>query len=73
MLYPTVDELVKININGKPVGNRYRLVNVIARIAREIGEEATNEERKLEDKPVKLAVFKLKEMYSEEASEAKSE
>ncbi len=73
MLYPTVDDLVKVKINGETIGNRYRLVNVTARLAREIGEEAMNEGRKLEDKPVKLAVLKLRAMLDEQTPETAAE
>jgi len=53
MLYPTLDSLVKI------VGNRYLLVNLTAKRAREIAEKAVEEGYKLPDKPVKLAVMEI--------------
>ncbi len=53
MLYPKLDDLVKI------IGNRYLLVNVIAKEAREIADNAADEGIKLEDKPVRLAVQKI--------------
>jgi len=53
MLYPTLDSLTK------KVGNRYLLVNIVARRAREIAKQATDEGVKLPDKPVKLAVMEI--------------
>jgi DNA-directed RNA polymerase subunit omega len=53
MLYPTLDSLTK------KVGNRYLLVNITAKRAREIAEKAANEGTKLTDKPVRLAVMEI--------------
>jgi DNA-directed RNA polymerase subunit omega len=53
MLYPTLNSLTK------KVGNRYLLVNIVAKRAREIAEKAAEEGVKLPDKPVKLAVMEI--------------
>ena len=50
MLHPSMTELLK------KVDNRYLLVNVTARRARDIAEEAELNEEKLTEKPVKLAL-----------------
>ncbi|MBQ1705858.1 MAG: DNA-directed RNA polymerase subunit omega [Clostridia bacterium] len=50
MLHPSMTELLK------KVNNRYLLVNVTARRARDIAEEAELNEEKLTEKPVKLAL-----------------
>lgn len=50
MLHPSMTELLK------KVDNRYLLVNVTARRAREIAEEAERNEIRLTEKPVKLAL-----------------
>lgn len=50
MLHPSMTELLK------KVGNRYLLVNVAAKRAREIAEDAEINEIKLTEKPVKLAL-----------------
>jgi DNA-directed RNA polymerase subunit omega len=50
MLYPPVAELLK-NIDS-----RYLQVNVVARRARQISEEAEALHEELEDKPVTLAI-----------------
>ena len=64
MLYPTLESLVNI------VGNRYLLVNITAKRAREIAEEAIENGQKLEDKPVKLAVQQIyDEGYAAPAAE----
>ena len=64
MLYPTLESLVNI------VGNRYLLVNITAKRAREIAEEAIENGQKREDKPVKLAVQQIyDEGYAEPAAE----
>ena len=55
MLYPTMPQLLK-NVN-----NRYMLVNVIARRAREIAETAEDEGVSLEDSPVSMAVEEIAE------------
>ena len=63
MLYPTLESLVNI------VGNRYLLVNITAKRAREIAEEAIESGQKLEDKPVKLAVQQIYEEGLKEHAE----
>ena len=50
MLHPSMTELLK------KVNNRYLLVNVTAKRARDIAEEAERNEEKLDEKPVKLAL-----------------
>ena len=55
MLYPTMPELLK-NIES-----RYMLVNVIAKRAREIAQEADDEGEQLNAKPVSLAVKEIAE------------
>jgi len=50
MLYPSMAQLIK------KVGNRYLLVNLAARRARQIAEEAEEKEIRLNDKPVTLAI-----------------
>ncbi len=50
MLYPSMSELLK------KVDNRYLLVNLTAKRAREIAEQAEVREVKLSEKPVKLAL-----------------
>lgn len=55
MLYPTMPQLLK-NVN-----NRYMLVNVIARRAREIAEAAEEEGNSLEESPVSMAVLEIAE------------
>ena len=50
MLNPSMQELMK------RVGNRYLLVNVTAKRARELAEEAEENEITLAEKPVKLAL-----------------
>ncbi len=53
LLYPTMETMVQI------VGNRYLLVNVAAKRAREIAEAAMDGGYKLEDKPVSMAVREI--------------
>lgn len=53
MLYPTMEQLVKI------IGNRYLLVNVTARRARKIAQDALDNNYKLTEKPVTLAVNEI--------------
>jgi len=53
MLYPALTDLVDY------IGNRYRLVNIVAKRAREIAEEAEAMDIKLDEKPVKLATLEL--------------
>lgn len=55
MLYPTLDSLVE------KIGNRYLLVNVTAKRAREIAQEAADQGIRLSDKPVRLAVVEIAE------------
>lgn len=55
MLYPTLDSLIE------KIGNRYLLVNVTAKRAREISEAAAAQGIKLSDKPVRLAVCEIAE------------
>lgn len=50
MLYPPMAELLK------HVDSRYLLVNVVARRARQLSIEAEQENYKLEEKPVTLAI-----------------
>jgi DNA-directed RNA polymerase omega subunit len=50
MLHPSMTELLE------KVDNRYLLVNVAAKRARQIAEEAEINEVKLSEKPVKLAL-----------------
>lgn len=53
MVDPSINEL-KENMN-----NRYLLVNVTAQRAREIAEEAQNEDLSLESKPVTIALHEI--------------
>ena len=55
MLYHTLDSLVE------KIGNRYLLVNVTAKRAREIAQEAADQGIRLTDKPVRLAVLEIAE------------
>ena len=50
MLYPAMNKLTA------HVPNRYLLVNVVARRARQIAQEAENEGIKMNEKPVTLAL-----------------
>ena len=50
MLYPPMSDLLK------NIPSRYLLVNVVARRARKIAEEAEARGEMLEDKPVTLAI-----------------
>lgn len=50
MLYPPMSDLLK------NIPSRYLLVNVVARRARKIAEEAESRGEMLEDKPVTLAI-----------------
>ena len=76
MLYPTLESLVNI------IGNRYLLVNVTAKRAREIANAAAENGEKLEAKPVRLAVQQIydegiapqaEEVVAEEAVETAEE
>ena len=55
MLYPPMAELLK------HVDSRYLLVNVVARRARQLSIEAEQENYKLEEKPVTLAIREVAE------------
>ncbi len=55
MLYPSVKEL------NEHVPNRYMLVNVIARRARQIAERADRTGESLPEKPVTLAIDEIAE------------
>ena len=50
MLYPAMNKL------KSHIPNRYMLVNVVARRARQIAIEAQNHEEHLDEKPVTLAI-----------------
>ena len=53
MLYPAMSKL------NSYIPNRYMLVNVVARRARQIAEEAENAGLHLEEKPVTLAIHEV--------------
>lgn len=53
MLYPSMNDLLK------KVGNRYLLVNIAAKRARDIAADAEEREISLNDKPVKLALYDI--------------
>ena len=53
MLYPAMTEL------NKSVPNRYLLVNVVARRARQIAEKADVEGLRLTEKPVTSAIYEV--------------
>ena len=55
MLYPAMNKLTHY------VPNRYMLVNVVARRARQIAEDAEENGIHLDDKPVTLAVHEVAE------------
>ncbi|MDO4314871.1 MAG: DNA-directed RNA polymerase subunit omega [Oscillospiraceae bacterium] len=55
MLYPAMSKLTSY------VPNRYMLVNVVARRARQIAEEAEETGEHLEEKPVTIAVNEVAE------------
>ena len=55
MLYPPMNDLVN------KVGSRYQLVNLVARRAREIANEAEENEIPLEKKPVSYAIDEVYE------------
>lgn len=55
MIYPSMPELLK-NVNS-----RYLLVNVIAHRAREIAEDAEENEVSLDKKPVSIAIDEIAE------------
>ena len=53
MLYPAMNKLTA------HVPNRYLLVNVVARRARQIAQEAENAGEKMTEKPVTLAIHEV--------------
>ena len=53
MLYPAMNDLLK------QVPSRYQLVNMVAYRARQISEEAQEQEISLEDKPVSIAIGEI--------------
>ena len=55
MLYPAMNKLTSY------VPNRYMLVNVVARRARQIAEAADESGEHLEDKPVTMAIHEVAE------------
>ena len=55
MLYPPMNELLE------QVPSRYMLVNVVAQRARQIANEAEENQTVLEDKPVSLAIREVAE------------
>ncbi|MGI6577635.1 MAG: DNA-directed RNA polymerase subunit omega [Eubacteriales bacterium] len=55
MLYPSIRQLLK-NID-----NRYLLVNIAAKRAREIAQEAEDSDKQLDQKPVKIAINEIAE------------
>lgn len=55
MLYPAMDKLTSV------VPNRYMLVNVVARRARQIAEAAEETGEPLDEKPVTLAIHEVAE------------
>ena len=55
MLYPAMNKLTEY------VPNRYMLVNVVARRARQIAEDAEENGIRLDDKPVTMAVHEVAE------------
>lgn len=55
MLYPAMNKLTEY------IPNRYMMVNVVARRARQISVEAENNGVHLEDKPVTLAIHEVAE------------
>lgn len=66
MLYPAMNKLTA------NVPNRYLLVNVVARRARQIAQEAEDLGEKMDVKPVTLAINEVAEgMYSVAAADIK--
>ena len=55
MLYPAMSKLTE------QIPNRYMLVNVVARRARQIAEDAENRGEQLTEKPVTLAINEVAE------------
>ena len=64
MLYPAMNKLTSV------VPNRYKLVNVVARRARQIAEEAEVSGLHLEEKPVTLAIHEVADGKLTAAEEA---
>ncbi|MBE7000069.1 MAG: DNA-directed RNA polymerase subunit omega [Ruminococcaceae bacterium] len=62
MLYPTLKDL------SKKVGNRYLLVNEVAHRARKIAQKAYDNNEKLPEKPVKMAIMEIANEAAEEAA-----
>ena len=55
MLYPAINKLTE------HIPNRYMMVNVVARRARQIAEEAEMNEEHLTEKPVTMAIHEVAE------------
>ena len=55
MLYPAMNKLTSV------VPNRYKLVNVVARRARQIADEAEESGERLSEKPVTIAINEVAE------------
>lgn len=55
MLYPAMNDLLR------QIPSRYQLVNVVAHRARQIAQDAENQEISLEDKPVSIAIREIAE------------
>ena len=55
MLYPAMNKLTQY------VPNRYMLVNVVARRARQIAQTAEDADQKMDEKPVTLAIQEVAE------------
>ena len=55
MLYPAMNKLIE------HVPNRYMMVNIVARRARQIAEEAEQNEEHLTEKPVTMAINEVAE------------
>ena len=53
MLYPAMNKLTQY------IPNRYMMVNVVARRARQIAQEAENAGEKMSEKPVTLAIHEV--------------
>ena len=55
MLYPAMNKLTE------HIPNRYMMVNVVARRARQIAEEAEKSDERLAEKPVTMAIHEVAE------------
>ncbi len=55
MLYPAMNDLLR------QIPNRYHLVNVVAQRARQIAQDAEDQDVLLEDKPVSIAILEIAE------------